>query len=322
VRALVWHGGDEMTLESVPEPVATAGQVVLDVELAGICGSDLHPYRGHPGPRRPPLVLGHEAVGTVAGRHGRYAVFPLVSCGECGACRRGEFNLCASRGLLGLDRPGVFADRVVVREDALLPLPEGLETRLAVLVEPLATALAALRIDGVREGAKVLVVGGGPIGLLTVYAARALGARVTAVEPLHQRRALAARLGAEAVHASVADAPPAQADVAVDAVGIVDTWRGAVAGVRPGGRVALVGLGQAEGVMPVGDLVRRGITVRGHYAYVLEDFRAALHLLASQPPPLDWLTELALSEGAEGFRRLVQEPDSVTKVLLRPGDGA
>jgi threonine dehydrogenase-like Zn-dependent dehydrogenase len=318
VRALVWHGDDRLELESLADPPAAAGEVLLEVELAGICGSDLHAYRGHPGPRRPPLVLGHEAVGTVSGRPGRFVVFPLVVCGVCPACLRGEENLCERRGLLGLDRQGVFAERVPVREDALVPLPEGLDPQVAVLAEPLATSLSALRVDGVGAGDSVLVVGGGPIGLLAVYACAARGAEAVCVEPVDERRALAERLGAAAVLADAADVAPAAADVAVDAVGIEPTWRAAIAGVRAGGKVALVGLGQAEGTMPTGDLVRRGVAVRGHYAYTRRDFEDALALLAAAPPPVDWLTVLALADGAEGFRRLVEDPASVTKVLLTP----
>lgn len=318
MQGLVWHGGARLELESLPEPEAGEGEVVLEVELAGICGSDLHAYRGHPGPRVPPLVLGHEAVGSVGGRPGRFAVFPLVVCGRCPACLRGEENLCERRGLLGLDRQGVFAERVPVREDALVPIPEGLDTRAAVLVEPLATSLSALRVEGVEEGASVLVVGGGPIGLLAVYASAARGARAVCVEPVDERRAVAERLGAAAVLADTAEVEPGAADVAVDAVGIEPTWRAAIAGVRAGGRVALVGLGQPEGAVPTGDLVRRGIAVRGHYAYTRRDFEDALALLAGAPPPLDWLTVLALGEGAEGFRRLVEEPASATKVVLTP----
>jgi threonine dehydrogenase-like Zn-dependent dehydrogenase len=317
MRALVWHGDDRLEVEALPEPVPGAEEVLLDVELAGICGSDLHAYRGHPGPRRPPLVLGHEALGTVAGRPGRFVVFPLVVCGVCAACRRGEENLCEQRGLLGLDRQGVFAERVPVRGDALVPVPDGLDPYVAVLVEPLATSLSALRIDHVEADDTVLVVGGGPIGLLAVYAAVARGARVTCAEPVDERRALAERLGA-AVLADAADAAPGEADVAVDAVGIEQTWRAAVTGVRAGGIVALVGLGQAEGVMPAGDLVRRGVTVRGHYAYTRRDFEDALALLAASPPPVDWLTVLELAEGAEGFRVLVEEPAAAAKVLLAP----
>ena len=318
MRALVWQGDDVLELGELPEPQPGEGEVVLDVEIAGICGSDLHAYRGHPGPRRPPLVLGHEAIGTVAGRGGLYAVFPLVVCGRCPACGRGEENLCETRGLLGLDRPGVFADRVLVRADALVPVPEGLDPRIAVLVEPLATSVSALRIDGVEEGNDVLVLGGGPIGLLAVYACVHLGARVVCVEPIPERRALAGALGAT-VLADTAAVTAGRADAAIDAVGIEATWRSAIAGVRTGGRVALVGLGQAEGALPAAELVRRGITLRGHYAYTRRDFEAALELLAEAPPSTDWLTILALSEGAEGFRRLVHEPHAVTKVLLTPG---
>lgn len=318
MRALVWHGGTELSLDELPEPAPGQGQVVLEVEVAGICGSDLHAYRGHPGPRVPPLVLGHEAIGSLEGRAGRFAVFPLVVCGRCAACRRGEENLCAERGLLGLDRQGVFADRVAVREDALVPVPDGVDPRVAVLVEPLAASVSVLRLDGVEEGDRVLVLGGGPIGLLGVWAALRRGAHVTCVEPLRERRAVAERFGADVVLADAADVPPGEADVAIDAVGIEPTWRAGIAGVRAGGRVALVGLGQADGGMPAVDLVRRGITVRGHYAYTRADFADALALLAESPPPLDWLTPLPLAEGDTGFRRLVEEPGAVTKILLSP----
>lgn len=318
MRALVWHGGTELSLDELPEPAPGQEQVVFDVEVAGICGSDLHAYRGHPGPRVPPLVLGHEAIGSVEGRPGRFAVFPLVVCGRCAACTRGEENLCAERGLLGLDRQGVFAVRVAVREDALVPVPDGVDPRVAVLVEPLAASVSVLRLDRVEEGDRVLVLGGGPIGLLGVWAALRRGAHVTCVEPLAERRAVAERFGAHVVLADAADVPPGEADVAIDAVGIEQTWRAGIAGVRAGGRVALVGLGQADGGMPAVDLVRRGITVRGHYAYTRADFAAALALLAEAPPPLDWLTSLPLADGADAFRRLVEEPDAVTKILLSP----
>jgi threonine dehydrogenase-like Zn-dependent dehydrogenase len=318
MRALVWHGGARLELETVPRPATGEGEVLLEVELSGICGSDLHAYRGQPGPRRPPLVLGHETVGSVAGRPGRFAVFPLVVCGRCRACRRGEENLCEERGLLGLDRPGVFAEHVAVRESALVPVPDGLDPRVAVLAEPLAASLSALRVEGVGTGHSVLVVGGGPIGLLCVHACVARRAQATCVEPVAERRAAAERLGASTVLPDVADIPPAAADVAVDAVGIEPTWRAAIAGVRAGGKVALVGLGQADGGMPTGDLVRRGIAVRGHYAYTRRDFEDALALLAESPPPVDWITVLGLARGPEAFRTLVESPWAATKILLRP----
>jgi threonine dehydrogenase-like Zn-dependent dehydrogenase len=316
VRALVWHGGDRLALEELVEPERADGQLLFEVALAGICGSDLHPYRGHHGPRRPPLVLGHEAVGTVAGRPGRFALFPLVACGACRACGRGEPQLCERRGLVGLDRQGVFAERVAVDEDALVPVPAGLDDRLAALVEPLAASVSALRLEGVRSGDTVAIVGGGPLGLLGVHAATRLGARVLAVEPLAARRELAARLGADQTFSDPADLPAGSIDVAIDAVGIEATWRGAIAAVRSGGSVCVIGLGAADGTIPMGDLVRRGVAVRGHYAYSREDFVAAVELIAHAPPPVDWIDVVSLDDAADGFRRLVEEPQSVTKVLV------
>jgi len=318
MEALVWHGASELSLEQLDEPAAGEGQAAFDVALAGICGSDLHPYRGHAGPRVPPLVLGHEAVGTTPGAEGRFVLFPIVSCGRCAACRRGEVNLCETRGLVGLDRQGVFAERVAVGADALVPIPAGVPDGAAVLTEPLATPLSALRAAGAAPGVRVAVFGGGPIGLLTVYACSALGIESELVEPLEHRRELAGQLGAAAVHASGDDVAAGSFDLAVDAVGIEPTWAPAIRAVRMGGTVTIIGLGAAEGPMAVGDLVRRGIALRGHYAYTRADFEAALAMLAEHPPPLGWLSTLPLREGAEGFRRLVEEPGENVKVLLAP----
>jgi threonine dehydrogenase-like Zn-dependent dehydrogenase len=315
-RALVWRGGRELVVESHDAPVPEPGQVALDVELAGICGSDLHGYRGHPGPRRPPLVLGHEAIGRVPGRDGHFAVFPLVACGECPRCQGNQENLCERRGLLGLDRPGVFTERTLVREDQLVPLPAGADPRVCVLVEPLATSVSAVTAVGAEPGERVAVIGCGPVGLLAVYACATRGLAVTAVEPLPRRRAVAERLGAEATVADVGDLQPGAFDLALDTAGFEPTWNGAVAAVRRGGAVVLIGLGDAEGRLTAGELVRGGIRLFGHYAYTRADFEVSLRMLTDHGPPLDWLTTMPLTDGEEAFRRLVDEPDRQAKVVL------
>jgi threonine dehydrogenase-like Zn-dependent dehydrogenase len=316
MKALMWHGGAELHYGDQPSPRPAPGTVPFRITLAGVCGSDLHPYRGHHGPRTPPLVLGHEAVGRLEAGGDRYVVFPIVTCGSCPACLRGEENLCRTRGLLGLDRQGVFADTVAVDPRSLTPIPAALDDRVAVLTEPFACAVSALRLAGAAPGHYVLVVGGGPIGLLTVHACAIQGIEATAVEPVESRRALAAKLGAARVAASISDPAIPEADIAVDAVGIEATWQGAIARVRAGGSVTVIGLGQAEGAVAVGDIVRRGVTLRGHYAYTRADFDAALSMLAEHPPSLDWLTVLPLRDGAEAFRRLVDEPAGTIKALL------
>jgi threonine dehydrogenase-like Zn-dependent dehydrogenase len=321
MKALVWRGGDLLALEDIPEPEPGPGEVVVQVMLAGICGSDLHAYRGHDTARTPPLVLGHEAVArTPSGT--RAAIFPLISCGACSACRRGERSLCEQRVLMGLNRPGVFAERVAVPEDLLVPVPDGLADQTAVLAEPLASAVAVIRREQVSADRSVLVVGCGSIGLLLVHAAAQSGARVIAADPVPERRRHASVLGADQVLASAEDAAAGSADIAVDAVGAQQTWNAGVRAVRAGGTVVIVGLAQANGSMPVGDLVRRGISVRGHYAYERGDFDAAISLLATAPPHLDGMPILPLGQGAEAFRRMTSDLDTAVKIFLRAGPEA
>ena len=305
MKALVWKGDRTLDYEDVADPEAGSDEVVLDVELAGICGSDLHGYRGHPGPRVPPLVLGHEMVGRLDGE--RYAVYPLIGCGACAHCAAGEDNLCASWQLIGMHRAGVFAERVVVPRRSLVPLPAGLDPRRAVLAEPLACCVGALA--GERPET-VVVFGAGPIGLLSVYVAARRGARVRAVDPVESRLESARLLGATDF-----DGP---ADLAVDAAGFEATWSASIDAVRNGGQVVVLGLGNAEGRFPMAVLVRRSIRLRGQFAYSRADFQEAVEILAEDDLDLSWLTDSALSEGAAAFANLVDRPAEFSKVVLVP----
>jgi threonine dehydrogenase-like Zn-dependent dehydrogenase len=308
MKALVWHGDRRLAYEDVPEPEPGEDEVVLDVQLAGICGSDLHGYRGHPGPRVPPLVLGHEAVGSLDGE--AYTVYPIAGCGACDRCRAGEDNLCDAWVLIGMHRPGVFAERVVVPRRSLVPLPPGLDARRAVLAEPLACCVGALAPHAVGPGTRVVVFGAGPIGLLTVFLAAQAGAPVRAVDPVAERLETARRLGATDFEGP--------ADLAVDAAGFEATWRASIDGVRTGGTVVVLGLGDAEGTLPMALVVRRAITFRGQFAYSRAEFARAVEILAETDLELDWLSDAALADGAQAFANLVERPAEFSKVLLTP----
>jgi threonine dehydrogenase-like Zn-dependent dehydrogenase len=305
MKALVWKGDQTLDYEDVADPEAAGDEVVLEVELAGICGSDLHGYRGHPGPRVPPLVLGHEVVGSFDGE--RYAVYPLIGCGDCDRCAAGEDNLCSSWQLIGMHRAGVFAERVLVPRRSLVPLPAGLDPRRAVLAEPLACCVGALAGETPET---VAVFGAGPIGLLSVYVAARNGARVRAVDPVESRRETARTLGATDF-----DGP---ADLAVDAAGFEATWRSSIDAVRNGGQVVVLGLGNAEGNFPMAVLVRRAIRLRGQFGYSRADFQKAVEILAEDDLDLSWLTDAALAEGAQAFADLVERPAEFSKVVLAP----
>src|SRR5262245_31853145 len=311
MKALVWHGTRAVGYEELPEPEPAAGEAVLEVERAGIGGSDLHGYRGDPGPRVPPLVHGHEVVGSVGAD--AYAVYPLVGCGECEHCLAGEDNHCASWRLIGMHRQGVFAERLALPETCLVPLPDGIDHERAVLAEPLACCVGALAPHA--DAQFVAVLGCGPLGLLTVYLARRAGAHVTAVDPLPERRAIAERLGAAD---TAAELDPGEFDLVVDAAGFEPTWRAALAGVRAGGTVVMLGLGNAEGTFPMAVLVRRAITLRGQFAYTRAEFQRAVDVLAEGDLPLDWLETAPLAQGAEAFANLVDRPAEYAKIVLAP----
>jgi threonine dehydrogenase-like Zn-dependent dehydrogenase len=197
-----------------------------------------------------------------------------------------------------------------------MPVPNGLDTEIAALTEPMAVALHAVRRGEVKKDQAAVVIGCGPIGLLTLHAARTAGADVVVVEPVAERRAVAAAFGAPVVLEDVAAIEPGTADLAVDAVGLEATWQAGIGGLRPGGELVLVGLGQDTGAMPVADLVRRGIVVRGHFAYTRDDFSAALRMLADDPPPDGWVDVVPLAAGADAFARLSASPPSSIKILL------
>lgn len=316
MRALVWQGGQRIEYGDLPEPTPEAHEVVVDVELAGICGSDMHAYRGSPGPRIPPLVLGHEVVGTVDGA--RVVVYPLIGCGECAQCALGNDNLCSSWQLIGMHRPGVFAERVCVPERSVMHLPEGMPFARAVLAEPLACCVGALQLDGSGSPERALVLGCGPIGLLTTMLISQRGGAVVAIDPLPERQAIAKAAGAKTVASAYSPAAHGTFDLAVDAAGFESTWRAGIDSLRPRGELVVLGLGEPEGAFPMAAVVRRTIRVRGHFAYSRADFETALDVLSDPSLGFEWVDEAPLSEGHVAFANLAERPAQFIKVLLRP----
>jgi threonine dehydrogenase-like Zn-dependent dehydrogenase len=317
MEALVWLGGDRLAIDELADVEAGEGEVVFEVVLAGICGSDMHAYRGAGGKRVPPLVLGHEAVGRLGGEDGLYVAFPLAGCNACAICAEGHENLCPDRKLLGLDRPGTFASTVVVPRSALLAVPAGMTADVAALTEPLATVIGVFEGIALRPGQTVQVIGCGSIGLLAVYFAVSAGCHVIATDPVAARRQIALDMGATVVDAAD-DFAARSAHYVIDAVGIEATWSAALRSVRPGGVVIVVGLGQMSGTVAIGEMIRSGITLKGSYAYSREDFADALALLARVPINTTWLERMPLRDGPAAFDALAHETTSAVKILLQP----
>jgi L-idonate 5-dehydrogenase len=289
--------------------------VLLRVNRAGICGSDLHYFEhGYCGSFTPsrPFILGHELVGTVeAAADGagdsiigaRVAVNPARSCGVCGFCREGRQNLCASTIMLGSastspPTDGAFADYVTVHADQCHLLPPELDDSVGVMLEPFAVALHAMKRAGAVSGRKVLVTGGGSIGQLVAITARAFGATpVILSDPVPERRATALGLGADAVLDPTARDLEEGArklagdgfDVIFEASGAAPALRQAFGMVRAGGTIVQIGtLAQADIPLPANQVMIREIQFVGSFRYG-DVFGEAIRLLASRrvdPRPL------------------------------------
>ena len=188
MQALVWEGPRLMNMRDVAEPKPESDEVVIKVAYSGICGSELGGYLGENSLRVPPLVMGHEFSGQVvelgvqATQHKpglsvgqRVTVNPLVHCGRCRACLAGQQNLCRDRKIVGIHRPGSFADLVTVPASLVYPLPDSLSYEHAALAEPVGCAVRAVKLAGCTAVDSLLITGLGPIGLLSLQMAQTFG---------------------------------------------------------------------------------------------------------------------------------------------------
>jgi threonine dehydrogenase-like Zn-dependent dehydrogenase len=315
-----------MSVDDVPDLAPAAGEVLLAPEAVGICGSELEGYLGHQANRTPPLVMGHEFAGRVVelgegvderwrGRH--VAVNPMVA---GGAVTAGIEQLSERLQLIGVHRPGAFAGAVAVPAHRLRELPEGTDPRIGALVEPLANGVHAARIGrlGIEAGPaeRVVVLGAGTIGLMTLQAALVGGASWAGVVELHPaRRALAEALGAHGTYS--AESVPGGADLVFDAVGVESTRRLAVDLLRPGGCAVFIGLATESTTLRFDEVIRGGLTVRGSYAYSDADYDEALQWLLDGRAGLGELEPVQpLDAGPDAFAELSAGPSERLKVFL------
>jgi threonine dehydrogenase-like Zn-dependent dehydrogenase len=311
MQALVFTGPSTVVVREVDEPTPGPGEVLIDVASAGICGSELHGIQT-PGFRQPPLVMGHEFAGTTAdGR--RVTVNPIVDCGTCDLCQRGLSQVCRHRSIVGIHRPGAFAERVVVPERMIHELPVGMSWDAAAVVEPLANAVHVWGLAGRPAQARVGIIGAGPIGLVCLEVARRGGAGEVVVADLSpERLALARELGATATGPRL----EGEFDVTIDAVGVEATHADAVARLRPGGTSVWIGLmGTAAGFDST-ELIRQEKRVLGSFAYTDAEFGEALGMAAGCD--LRWVTSFPLAQGASIFTELMHGRADVVKALLVP----
>jgi L-iditol 2-dehydrogenase len=298
---------------------------------------------GSSGRRLPPIIMGHEAAGEIT-RVGdqvtgwkpgdRVTFDSMISCGRCPSCRQGRINLCEHRRVLGVScsefrQAGAFAEYVAVPQHIVFGLPEGLPFEHAAMTEPLSVAVHAVERVPVHLNDTAVVVGTGMIGLLVVQVLRAAGCgRVLAVDVDATRLELACRLGADEgfspkesdVVAEVLGRTGGRgADVVMEAVGAPATVAMAIASVRKGGSVGLIGNLTAEVPLPLQAVVTREITLFGSCASSGE-YPACLDLIARGSVEVEPLisAKARLDEASEWFHRLYRGEEGAMKVMITP----
>jgi threonine dehydrogenase-like Zn-dependent dehydrogenase len=283
MKAAIFEGDGKVSVIDRPEPSAERpDDVVIRIAANGLCGSDLRAFTTPPQMAYDEgVVVGHEFSGTVAevgsdvrsvAEGTRVVAIPNINCQVCWYCRSGHTNLCESFVHIGSMRDGGAAEYCVVPERMVLEIPDSVDDDLATLTEPLACVLNGTRSAGAQPGDTVLILGGGPIGLLYLLLMKAAGARVIVSEPSPKRAEAARDLGADEV-VNPQDTPLSEAiaaltargaDLAVDTVGML--LSDAVGSVRKGGRVLVFGLNdRARAELGEADLSYRELSIEGVY---------------------------------------------------------
>jgi L-iditol 2-dehydrogenase len=343
MNALLLSKYNHLEVATLPVPVPGPLEVLVQVAACGICGSDVHGYDGTSGRRIPPLVMGHEAAGTIAAVGSQVNQFAIgdrvtfdstVYCGECTFCRNGEMNLCDNRQVVGVScgdysRAGAFAEYVTVPARIVYKLPENLAFAEAAMLEAVSVALHALAVTNVHGGETALVIGAGMIGLLTQQAARVAGCSRVFVADIDKTRLKSATgLGAdETILASGAELTQEilrltegrGVDVVLEAVGRNETIAAAIDCVRKGGTVTLIGNITPQVNLPLQKVVSRQIRLQGSCASCGE-YPEAMELMASgkiRVEPL--ITAVAsLYDGPAWFDRLHSGEPNLMKIVLDP----
>jgi (R,R)-butanediol dehydrogenase/meso-butanediol dehydrogenase/diacetyl reductase len=314
MRAVRFHGKEDLRVDEVPEPSPGPGEVQIRNAFSGICGSDLHVYfdpehsgldftRPHPlTGATPPQILGHEFSGVITelgeGVSGlavgdNVVVWPIYYCGECAACEKGLFNICRKIGFHGLtSHGGGMAELTTIAADKVHKLPANVGLEMGALVEPMAVGWHAVAQSGVKEGDTALVAGAGPIGIGVWFALRARGVRrIIVSEPSDTRREAIRGLGADLIVDPATEDLTARVRelteghgvaVGFDAAGAPAALGGALANLGPQGQLMVVALHEKSlDFNPIG-LIFSEVGMRGSLGYLQPDFDeviAAMHQL-------------------------------------------
>lgn len=340
MRALVFHGRNDIRLEVVPEPETKPEEIKIRVMNASICATDIEEWKYGPTfIASVPTILGHEVAGEVVeiGDYtsglsvgDRVIVDNVLTCGNCYWCQIGSQATCPNMEVAGLGRDGGLSEFMVWPSDHLIKLPDKIRDEEAPLIEPATVALHAVRRSGVRVGESVAVIGLGTVGLLTVQAFKSAGAIVYGLDLRPTSLDMARQLGADAVIDASQNDPGEQLarltggigpDIVVETSGAVNTPVNAFDWVRRAGKVVLVGIYSARPQVDFNSTVFKELNVIGSVAAGTGDMRAAVQLVAEGKIQLGDLVSGRISLDRvipDGFERMASESKDVFRILVSP----
>ncbi len=338
MRAVALKGKREFEIKEIEEPI-NDNDVIVKVLKAGICGSDLHYFEiGDP----IGLVMGHEFCGQVINPGNRndlkvgdrVTALPISPCLNCSACLSGNPQYCKSTWTkavgLSLDNPGALAEIIKVRSDMVLKVPDSVSDEEAAMVEPTAVALHGIHLADVKVGSKVLIIGGGIIGLMSAMFAKKEGASFVAVSETNKKR------GEKAISLGVADKyydatregminevladTNGGFDIVIECCGNSSAVTSSLITVRPGGTVILVGVATGPISIPTVVAVMNELTVKGAIAYTKEEFKTCLDLIANkQIEVMKFVDDIvSYTEVQKAYERLTSGTDEAVKILVDP----
>ncbi|MCR4443245.1 MAG: alcohol dehydrogenase catalytic domain-containing protein [Peptococcaceae bacterium] len=333
MKAALLYKSRDLRVEKTSPPCISDGEVLIRVKTAGLCGSDLHRYLGDRPVKYYPMILGHEFFGIVekVGKDvqkfkagDRVVANPFFTCGSCKFCLSGRRNLCRSRWNIGIDAPGCFAEFVKVPENALWLIPGHVPDQEAVMVEPTAVVLRAIKKSGNLLGKTVAVIGAGTMGQLVSNLAKSAGAEVIVSDVVEKKLEVCRQMGADQVINAVYDEPVAAvkrltdgsgAEVVIETAGIPKTVEQAVKMAQPGGKVVLLGLATALASISPIDIARNELEVFGAVLYV-EEFGEAVKLVSKRSIDFERIIShvLPLDKCREGFELMAGQ--QAMKILV------
>ena len=339
MKSVAIKGQREFEIKEIDEPIKKEGTVCIDVKKCGICGSDIHYWvAGEPAG----LVMGHEYCGVVTDPGSRedlkvgdrVTALPISPCGECYACKKGNPQYCPQTWTyatgLALTNPGALAPKMSIREDMVIKVPDNITDDEVAMVEPTAVGLHAIHLADTKVGDKVLVIGAGVIGLVSAMFAKMEGASYVAISETNELR------GKKAVDLNVADEflnatdekfvenimtkTEGGFDIVIDCSGNSAAVSSALATVKNGGKVILVGVSLTPVTIPTVVAVLHEIDIQGAIAYTKEEFQTCIELMRDKKiDVLKFVSEIiSLEEVQDAYERLTSGTSEEIKILVDP----